>query len=220
MITIVKNTDGLVISIAYNNRIIFTPGARVVAKSYPEEKVGVFAQRQGKLQVVEYSELDPVEASSFDPETKILKYNWSNICLHYFQVQWLRQVSKHLVSGGTYHIAKKKIPSIDGPVPGIKLELFIFDTFPETLHWGLMEVIREEEFAPVKNAPGSENDSPDTARQAVMNLHRKWIEAQGGIVDGEGGIEISPLISYAGENLKWAKGRRFRSSEHILSSKA
>jgi len=180
--------------------------------------VGVFAQRKGKLQVVEYSELDPVEASSFDPETGILRYNWSNICLHYFQVQWLRRVSKHLVSGGTYHIAKKKIPAIDGPVPGIKLELFIFDTFPETHHWGLMEVVRVEEFAPVKNAPGSSNDSPDTARQAVMTLHRKWIESQGGVVDGEVGIEISPLLSYAGENLEWTKGRRFRSSEHILSS--
>ena len=30
-------------------------GARVVAKAYPEEKVGVFAQRGGRLEVVEYS---------------------------------------------------------------------------------------------------------------------------------------------------------------------
>lgn len=32
-----------------------TAGARVVAKAYPEEKVGVFARRAGQLEVVEYS---------------------------------------------------------------------------------------------------------------------------------------------------------------------
>lgn len=87
-------------------------GARVVAKSYPEEKVGVFAQRGGKLQVVEYSELDPVEASSVDEDTGVLKYNWSNICLHYFEREWLKRVSNDLMAGGQYHVAKKKIPSL------------------------------------------------------------------------------------------------------------
>lgn len=45
----------------------------------------------------------------------------------------------------------------DGPVPGIKLELFIFDTFPSASpgRTALMEVQREAEFAPVKNAPGT-----------------------------------------------------------------
>ena len=42
-------------------------GARVVAKAYPEEKVGVFAQRGGHTEVVEYSEMEPQEAASIDP---------------------------------------------------------------------------------------------------------------------------------------------------------
>ena len=42
-------------------------GARVVAKAYPEERVGVFAQRDGRIEVVEYSELDPHEAAATDP---------------------------------------------------------------------------------------------------------------------------------------------------------
>lgn len=41
-------------------------GARVVAKGYPEEKVGVFAERGGAVEVVEYSELDPQEAAAVD----------------------------------------------------------------------------------------------------------------------------------------------------------
>ena len=39
-------------------------GARVVAKAHPEERVGVFARRDGRIEVVEYSELDPAEASA------------------------------------------------------------------------------------------------------------------------------------------------------------
>ena len=183
-------------------------GARVVAKAYPEEKVGVFAQRAGKLHVVEYSELDPTEASSVDPDTGILKYNWSNICLHYFEREWLKRVSKQLMTGGQYHVAKKKIPSIGGKVDGIKLELFIFDTFPAAERWGLMEVDRSEEFSPVKNAPGTSTDSPDTAREHVLKLHSSWVVKAGGVAEND--VEISPLDSYAGEGLDWCKGRTFR----------
>ena len=56
---------------------------------------------------------------------------------------------------------------------GIKLELFIFDTFPWAHEPCLMEVVREEEFAPVKNAPGAAADSPDTACAAVLRLHAR-----------------------------------------------
>lgn len=36
------------------------------------------------------------------------------------------------------------------------------------------QVRREEEFAPVKNAPGQGlPDSPDTARDAILALHRR-----------------------------------------------
>ena len=39
----------------------------MVAKAYPEEKVGVFARRGAHVEVVEYSEVDPEEAASKDP---------------------------------------------------------------------------------------------------------------------------------------------------------
>ncbi len=104
------------------------------------------------LAVLEYSELDPALASATNPATGQLYYNWSNICMHYFAVPWLRTVADRLIHGGSgdgaaaasasctttapasctavpYHVARKKIPSVDGPVAGVKLELFIFDTF-------------------------------------------------------------------------------------------
>ena len=54
---------------------------------------------------------------------------------------------------------------------GVKLELFIFDTFPLASRAALLEVAREEEFAPVKNAPGSAADTPESARDAILSLH-------------------------------------------------
>ena len=64
------------------------------------------------------------------------------------------QVYSFLESGSAYHISRKTIPSQHGPLPGVKLELFIFDTFPLAASTALVEVSRPAEFAPVKNAPG------------------------------------------------------------------
>lgn len=189
-------------------------GARVVAKCGPEEKVGVFAERNGFLEVVEYSELDPAQAHAVDEDDKQsgrLKYNWANICMHYFDAAWLQRMADDLAASPKYHIAHKKIPSRDGPVVGIKLELFIFDAFPKAKTVALMEVSRDDQFAPVKNAPGSETDSPDTARAAIMKLHRRWVEAAGGMVQAPNGVEVAPLVSYAGEGLETiCQGKTFK----------
>lgn len=191
-------------------------GARVVAKASPEEKVGVFARRGGRLEVVEYSELDPAEAAAADPATGELKYGWSNICMHYFRRDWLAAVAGQLAAAGRYHIARKKIPSVGGPVQGIKLELFIFDTFPLAASTALFEVARGDEFAPVKNAPGQGlPDSPDTARDAILALHKGWVQAAGGTVTCAG-VEVSPLVSYAGEGLEGVcAGKEFKEAFNV-----
>merc|ERR1711865_721716 len=85
---------------------------------------------------------------------------------------------------------------------GIKLEAFIFDVFPMSSRMAILETLREEEFAPVKNAPGSASDSPDTAREMVNKLARRWVADAGGEVVGDQVLEISPLLSYSGEGLK------------------
>jgi len=46
--------------------------------------------------------------------------------------------------------------------------------------FGILSVVREEEFAPVKNADGI--DSPESARNLIYNLHRSWIKNSGGII--------------------------------------
>uniref|UniRef100_A0A6N2K5K1 Nucleotidyl transferase domain-containing protein n=1 Tax=Salix viminalis TaxID=40686 RepID=A0A6N2K5K1_SALVM len=78
-----------------------------------------------------------------------------------------------------------------------------------------MLVSREEEFAPVKNANGSNFDTPESARLLVLRLHTRWVVAAGGFVTHSvplyaTGVEVSPLCSYAGENLEAiCRGRTF-----------
>lgn len=88
----------------------------------------------------------------------------------------------------------------------MKLEKFVFDVFCYTQKFVVWEVLREEEFSPLKNADGAKKDTPSTARQALYSLHRSLIEKAGGKIDcaddgSEIVVEISPLVSYDGENL-------------------
>lgn len=196
---------------------------KVVRKAYPQEKVGVFVQRGrgGPLTVVEYSELDSSMASEMNQSTGRLRYCWSNVCLHMFTLDFLNQVAHALEKDSIYHIAEKKVPSINGSVMGVKLEQFIFDAFAYAPSMALFEVLREEEFAPVKNANGASYDTPDSARLMILRLHSRWVVAAGGFLTHSvplylTGVEISPLCSYAGENLESiCRGRTFHAPSEI-----
>ncbi|CAN8287488.1 unnamed protein product [Cochlearia groenlandica] len=191
--------------------------AKVVRKAYPQEKVGVFVKRgkDGPLTVVEYTELDESMSSATNQQTGRLQFCWSNVCLHMFTLDFLNQVANGLEKDSVYHVAEKKIPSINGFTVGVKLEQFIFDCFPYAPSTALFEVLREEEFAPVKNANGSNFDTPESARLLVLRLHTSWVVAAGGFLTHSvplnvTGVEVSPLCSYAGENLEAiCQGRTF-----------
>jgi UDP-N-acetylglucosamine/UDP-N-acetylgalactosamine diphosphorylase len=49
-----------------------------------------------------------------------------------------------------------------------------------------------EVFAPVKNADGAAVDTPTTARQALLALHRRWLREAGVEVPQEVAVEIHP----------------------------
>ena len=57
----------------------------------------------------------------------------------------------------------------------------------------VLEVKRNDEFSPVKNAPGSSKDCPETARAALMDLHYRQILSAGGKFLDEDGKAL-PVI--------------------------
>jgi UDP-N-acetylglucosamine/UDP-N-acetylgalactosamine diphosphorylase len=56
-----------------------------------------------------------------------------------------------------------------------------------------MEIDRSEEFSPVKNKSGS--DSPLTAQESMVNLHRNWLQDAGITIPYGRLVEISPLLA-------------------------
>ena len=167
---LVKMVDPVLMGIAIDKNV--TAAGKSVVKANPQEKVGVFCKRNGRPSVVEYTEI-PKEMSEATDENGNLIYGESHILCNLFNIDAIERMgSKPL----PYHIAFKKATYIDkdgnkvvpdGP-NAYKFEAFLFDAFGELDDMAILRVKREEEFAPVKNATGT--DSPETARE----LYRKF----------------------------------------------
>jgi UDP-N-acetylglucosamine/UDP-N-acetylgalactosamine diphosphorylase len=170
--------------------------AKVLPKTCPEERVGVYGYINGKMGVIEYSDLTPEEMYAKDGKGSLL-YNAGNIAIHIISVDFVEKLNQ----GGLklpYHVARKKIDSHKGEIDGIKFETFVFDAFAHAERYAILEVKREDNFAPVKNKEGV--DSPSTAKEMMTAQAAEWLEAAGIIVprkEGrpDGRLEISPLFA-------------------------
>jgi UDP-N-acetylglucosamine/UDP-N-acetylgalactosamine diphosphorylase len=183
---------------------------KVVRKRNATESVGLILLKNGKPDVVEYSEIDKETAEAKDAkQADVLKFRAANIVNHYYSFRFLESIPDwaHKLP---HHVARKKIPYVDTnsgetvkpeKPNGIKLEQFVFDVFPmlELDKFACMEVKREDEFSPLKNAKGTGEDDPDTSKKDIMSQGQRWAEAAGAVVVSAGkgdGVEISPLVSY------------------------
>ncbi|CAE6512697.1 unnamed protein product [Rhizoctonia solani] len=190
--------------------------AKVVPKISPTESVGVVARKGGKFGVVEYSEISKEQAERRDADGQ-LSFRAGNIANHFYTTAFLNRVAE-FEEQMAFHIARKKIPHVDiktgeslkpSKPNGMKLELFVFDVFPFTERMAILEVDRKEEFSPLKNAPGTGTDDPQTSRADLLAQQRRFLERAGATVKDGVEIEISPKASYAGEGLEEVKGKTF-----------
>lgn len=187
-------------------------GSKVCWKVAPEEAVGVLCKKGGRFAVVEYSDMADALKELRD-ESGELTYGAGNVCIHFYTTDFLREKCSPDALPRDYHLARKKIPyaheETGETVPkselsgntGVKLESFIFDVFPASESMASLVVDRAAEFSPVKNAPGTAVDSPDSARLIFSELHKGWLAAAGAAVEGDALGEVSALVSYAGEGL-------------------
>lgn len=227
---LVKVADPVFIGFAIDRK--FDLATKVVRKRDASESVGliVLDENSNKPCVIEYSEISKELAEKTDPEDSSKLYlRAANIVNHYYSVSLLEKMLEKWITSQEYlpfHIAKKKIASLDletgEPVKpsepnGIKLEQFIFDVFPsvELEKFGCLEVDRNEEFSPLKNAVTAANDNANTCKKAYLELCTKWVRQSGGIVPEGALVEVSGLTSYNGENLSFVKGREFQNGSQI-----
>lgn len=141
-------------------------GAKVVRKNDPDEKVGVMCLKDGHPSIVEYYEQTPQLRNTKD-ENGDPAYNFGVILNYLFNISALETICEQEMP---LHIVEKKIPFIDDdavpvdPVEpnGYKFETLILDMI-ELMDTCLpYEVVRDREFAPIKNKTGV--DSVESAR--------------------------------------------------------
>jgi UDP-N-acetylglucosamine/UDP-N-acetylgalactosamine diphosphorylase len=179
---------------------------KVVRKRNATESVGLILSKNGRPDVVEYSEIDSATAEAEDPKQPgVLKFRAANIVNHYYSREYLDSMGSWK-DELPHHVARKKIPCVDvatgesvkpAKPNGIKLEQFVFDNFPMlTLdEFACLEVKREEEFSPLKNGLDAKEDNAVTSKQDILAQGARWVKAAGAKV-ASGTVEVSPLTSY------------------------
>lgn len=175
---------------------------KVVSKVCPDEMVGVLGYIDGKLGVIEYTELNDEERYAVNADGS-LRFKAGNTAIHMLNVEFVHRLVRdgfHL----PYHGARKKIPYLDEhgilrephKPNGIKFETFIFDALRYAKHSVVMEVNRKEEFSPLKNMSGQ--DSPETVRNDLITLYSTWCKSVG-IEINNCPVEVSPLFAMDSE---------------------
>lgn len=181
--------------------------SRMVPKAFEKEKVGHFCRQNGRLLVIEYSDM-PDTLTSLRNDAGELVFRAGSVAIHLLATSFVRRIGE----GTTgivlpFHRADKKIATIDergAPVKpdrpnGVKFEMFVFDALPFARNPIVVEAKRGDEFSPVKNAEGV--DSPQTCRDDQLRQWARWMHAAGVPlpVDETGRpritLEISPLFA-------------------------
>lgn len=144
-------------------------GAKVVRKAAPDEKVGVMCLEDGRPSIVEYYELSEEMMNAKDANGDPA-YNYGVILNYLFRTDELSKVADEKM---LLHVVTKKIPYIDeagelvkpAEPNGYKFEQLVLDMIHQLPSCLPYEVIREKEFAPIKNLTGV--DSVDSARELL-----------------------------------------------------
>ncbi len=180
--------------------------SKSLAKNDDLEKVGNFVIGDGKLMVIEYSDLPDELAHAKNPDGS-RKFNAGSIAIHILSRNFIERITEGELQL-PYHRAIKKVTFIDDngrkikpeEPNAIKLEQFVFDAIPLAKNAIVLQTKREEEFSPVKNADG--NDSPATCKRDMIARAKRWMEQADIYSDDKAIVEISPLRAIFADDLK------------------
>ncbi len=151
----------------------YVSSGKVVRKADPDERVGVLCLEDGKPSIVEYYEMTD-EIRNTRLEDGSLAYGFGVTLNYLFRLDKLEAILSNKMP---LHVVEKKIPHLDEngnlvkpEAPnGYKFETLILDMVHMMDNCLPTEIIREEEFAPIKNRTGV--DSLESARELLRQNH-------------------------------------------------
>ena len=175
--------------------------SKALIKTEPKEEFGNFCLVDGKVTVIEYSDLPDELAEKRSPDGSLL-FGLGSIAIHIINRTFVEKLNAEGFSL-PLHRAVKKIPHIDrqgrllepAEPNGIKLESFVFDALPLASNSIILQTLRSEEFSPVKNATGT--NSAETAREMMVARAADWLESAGLTVPRKDDGSIDCLIEIA-----------------------
>jgi UDP-N-acetylglucosamine/UDP-N-acetylgalactosamine diphosphorylase len=184
--------------------------SQVIAKRDPLEKVGNVVDVDGRLMVIEYSDLPDDIARKTNADGSLAIWAGS-IAVHVFDLEFLRR-TKDKADSLPYHFAHKKVTHIGAAgrrvepprANAIKFERFIFDLMPAARNAIVVEVDPASAFAfaPLKNASGAAADTPDSVKAQICDLHRQWLREAGVEIADDVAVEIGPCLALDAEELR------------------
>jgi UDP-N-acetylglucosamine/UDP-N-acetylgalactosamine diphosphorylase len=176
----------------------------VVAKRSSRDKVGNVVSLDGRLRIIEYSDLHPLADEIVERRTPDGRpVFWAgNTAIHVFDLAFLERAGS-TAAALPFHVAHKAVPYVDATgrlveprePNAIKFERFIFDLLPEAQRAIVVEVDARRAFGPVKNAPGEALDTPESVQAQLIALHTGWLRSAGVQVADGVPVEISPLFA-------------------------
>lgn len=175
---LLKLADTTLVGLAEDRKVEIA--TKSVLKNSPDEKVGAICKKDGKIKVIEYSEMSD-ELKNMKNEDGELKFGESHIMCNLFSIKALKKLAKKKLP---YHIAFKKSDYLnnDGIIvkaeaPNVyKFETFIFDSWAYFKDIAILRGKREEDFAPVKNREGV--DSPKTAIELYNDYYKNIVKVK------------------------------------------
>jgi UDP-N-acetylglucosamine/UDP-N-acetylgalactosamine diphosphorylase len=171
---------------------------QAITKQDAQDKTGNIVQMDGRIQMIEYTEMPPQLAKQITPDGQ-LNFWAANIAVHIFKTSFLKQLAQD-PTALPFHTAHKTVAHIDQlgnqihPTEpnAIKFERFIFDSLSVSPKTTVIEADRNFVFAAVKNHAAASFNTVDTCQQAISALHRNWLIAAGVQVDMDITVEIDP----------------------------
>lgn len=183
--------------------------SKMLPKTFEKEKLGNFCLVNGKMAVIEYSDL-PDELASQRLNNGQLRFCAGSIAIHLIGLDFVESLNASSDSEGfalPYHRAEKAVPHVDLQTANrieptapnaVKLETFVFDALPLCDVSIVYETDRVEEFAPIKNAdadPLAESvDSPYTSSQLQIERAARWLQRKGVAVPRRDGQQVDAVI--------------------------